>query len=189
MPPRLSSWRPQTSCLPGGRPVHYLRAATTTATIQDLFHLPLSMEAFEQFQELSVSLQSLQLNQSDDVWSNAWGLGLSFLFFQAGIQTVKWPSTGAWFSQMVVDNCLSKKKEKVFFWLVLTDRLSTRALLRRDECILRTIIVFSAPLTLKKICFTYFFTALLQWLAGTAYTSSYLIQRIFQLFWRVSGIS
>jgi hypothetical protein len=50
-----------------------LRAATTTATFQDLFYLPLSMEAFEQFQELFVSLQSLQLNQSNDVWSYVWG--------------------------------------------------------------------------------------------------------------------
>jgi hypothetical protein len=41
--------------------------------LQDLFHLPLSEEAYDQFNELDVILQSLQLIREKDSWSYIWG--------------------------------------------------------------------------------------------------------------------
>jgi hypothetical protein len=40
---------------------------------EDLFHLPLSIEAYEQFCELEIILQSLQQNNDKDRWSYIWG--------------------------------------------------------------------------------------------------------------------
>jgi hypothetical protein len=41
--------------------------------IHDHFHLPLSEEAFDQFCELTVFLQSIQLNGNKDGWFYIWG--------------------------------------------------------------------------------------------------------------------
>jgi hypothetical protein len=42
--------------------------------LQDHFHLPLSEEAFDQFCELAVFLQSIQLNGDKDGWSYIWAM-------------------------------------------------------------------------------------------------------------------
>jgi hypothetical protein len=47
--------------------------------LQNLFHLPLSSEAYVQFQNLSATLQSLQLQQGNDAWTFIWGTN----FFQS----------------------------------------------------------------------------------------------------------
>lgn len=40
---------------------------------QNLFHLPLSIQAFEQFQELEGKLVELDLTQNRDEWWYSWG--------------------------------------------------------------------------------------------------------------------
>ena len=50
----------------------YLNVAPSTTLLQNLFHLPLSNEAYAQFQELSVILQNLRLSQANGVWSYIW---------------------------------------------------------------------------------------------------------------------
>lgn len=54
-----------------------LRTTVQTGSLDDLFHLPLSMEAFEQFQEFRNILQPLQLLQGNDVWTYVWGTNFS----------------------------------------------------------------------------------------------------------------
>jgi len=44
------------------------RQACQIQELHDLFHLPLSVEAFQQFQELLDYLDSLQLMEEDDLW-------------------------------------------------------------------------------------------------------------------------
>jgi hypothetical protein len=46
--------------------------------LQDIFHLPLSKEAYEQFCKLDIILQSLQLTGEKDTWSYIWGNGQYF---------------------------------------------------------------------------------------------------------------
>lgn len=43
-----------------------------SAELHDIFHLPLSEEAFIQFTELSYLVQSLQLQDGSDRWSYIW---------------------------------------------------------------------------------------------------------------------
>jgi hypothetical protein len=43
---------------------------------QDLFHLPLSKEAYAQFIQLQTILQRLQLTDDKDSWSFIWGSNL-----------------------------------------------------------------------------------------------------------------
>jgi hypothetical protein len=52
-----------------------VKAAMEQDHLQDLFHLPLSEEAYDQFNELDVILQSLQLTGENDSWSYIWGNG------------------------------------------------------------------------------------------------------------------
>lgn len=45
----------------------------STATIISSFHLPLFTEAYEQFQQLGILIQNLQLTTDPDQWSYIWG--------------------------------------------------------------------------------------------------------------------
>jgi hypothetical protein len=102
--------------------------AASTPLLQDLFSLPLSNEAYLQFQQISSTLQSLPLGPSNDVWSFLWGSSLcqsrKVYKFLIGHRQVHAAYKWLWRS-----SCQNKRK--FFFWLVLKDRLSTRGLLRR----------------------------------------------------------
>jgi len=92
------------------------------------FHLPLSPEAFAQFNELTSVLQGLQLHHSSNTWSYIWGSS-SFSSNRAykcliGHRQIYIPFKWLWRS-----SCQNKRK--FFFCLVLKDRFSTRALLPR----------------------------------------------------------
>ena len=47
--------------------------AASTPLLDDLFHLPLSMEAYDQFLSFSNLIQGLQLQNSPDIWTYIWG--------------------------------------------------------------------------------------------------------------------
>jgi hypothetical protein len=47
--------------------------AASTPLLQYLYHLPLSIEAYEQFQEHVSIIQGLQLQPSHDKWTYIWG--------------------------------------------------------------------------------------------------------------------
>lgn len=57
---------------------HLLVLATSASMLQDLFHLPLSTEAYEQFVERSLVLRGLSLQLVNDEWAYIWGFS-SFL--------------------------------------------------------------------------------------------------------------
>jgi hypothetical protein len=42
-------------------------------TLHDLFHLPLSMEAYDHFCEVEIILQTIRQSDSKDRWSYIWG--------------------------------------------------------------------------------------------------------------------
>lgn len=107
-----------------------------------LFHLPLSVEAFAQLQALQLELEGITLTHEMDWWTYIWGSHIytsarayKYLIGHTEIHPVfKW----LWKS-----SC--QHKHKVFFWLLLKERLSTRNVLRRKnmdlpsyDCILCT---------------------------------------------------
>ena len=49
-----------------------VRDACQSPVTHDLFHLPLSVEAFQQFQEFTSLLDSLHLLEDNDMWSYIW---------------------------------------------------------------------------------------------------------------------
>jgi hypothetical protein len=105
-----------------------ISVATSTQHFHELFHLPLSPEAFARFQTLSTSVQNLSLQATPDQWSYIWG---SVLFSSSMTykKLIGHRHIHAAFKWIWKSSCQIKKK--FFFWLILQDRLSTRALLRK----------------------------------------------------------
>lgn len=106
--------------------------AANTTILHDLFHLPLSSEAFTQFQDFSYKLQSLTLQDSSDSWffygNHTFSIKRIYRLL-IGHHSVH--NVHKWLWKSACQN-----KRKVFFWLVLKDRLSTRCLLRRRNMFL-----------------------------------------------------
>ena len=50
-----------------------LRKALDSANIHDLFNLPVSVEAYDQMQELQFELSELVLSDENDKWTYIWG--------------------------------------------------------------------------------------------------------------------
>jgi hypothetical protein len=96
----------------------------------NLFHLPMSSQAHQQMLQLQQEIQQLKLNEHADTWSYIWNSN-KFSVKRAyrhlnGSQVVHLAHRWIWSS-----SCQSK--HKVFFWLVLKDRISTRELLKRKK--------------------------------------------------------
>jgi hypothetical protein len=93
----------------------------------ELFHLPLSAQAYEEFQQVAQVMASSPLSVAADVWQYSWGTTFTaskyyqHLFAEVTVIPVfKW----IWKSSCIM-------KHKFFAWLLLNDRLNTRDLLQR----------------------------------------------------------
>jgi hypothetical protein len=120
--------------------IHQARLAAS----HEMFHTPLSAKAFEQFQALHDLLVNLPHNNQRDKWlcngSSSLFSSQKAYFHLTGNQWTHPIFTWLWKSKC-------QPKHKVFFWLLLKDRLNTRALLRQrampldsytcDNCILQ----------------------------------------------------
>jgi hypothetical protein len=104
-----------------------------TEFLQDLFHLPHSVQAFNEFEILEgicVTVgQRIQMGDQD-TWTYIWGNN-SFSSKKAynvliGVQPVPDLFPSLW-------DTSCQAKHKFFFWLLLHDRLNTRNLLRRKN--------------------------------------------------------
>uniref|UniRef100_J3MED5 Reverse transcriptase zinc-binding domain-containing protein n=1 Tax=Oryza brachyantha TaxID=4533 RepID=J3MED5_ORYBR len=98
---------------------------------EEQFVLPLSAQAFDEYQQLQQDIQSLHLTVGNDNWSHIWKLDkyssqkfykLNFLSITP--PTLKW----IWDSQL-------NMKIKVFGWLFFIDILNTKDLLDRKKMI------------------------------------------------------
>jgi hypothetical protein len=98
--------------------------------LHDIFHLPLSEEAYSKYCDLEILLQVTQLNENGDQWTYIWGSktyssnkAYKHLMGSAPIHPAfKW----LWSS-----SC--QQKHKVFFWLLLKNILNTRGMLQRKN--------------------------------------------------------
>ena len=107
-----------------------LAEAKSRENILNLFHLPLSQQAFDQLTQLQQDLQQLTLNDNNDHWTCIQNSG-RFTVAKAyrhlsGHRIIHQSYNWIW-------NCSCQNKHKVFAWLILIDRLSTRELLRRKN--------------------------------------------------------
>jgi len=90
---------------------------------QDLFHLPLSEEAYAQFIQLQTILQSLQLTDDKDSWGFIWGSNLfssTRVYKQLSGHNLVHPAL-KW-----LWHCSCQNKHRIFFWLILNNKLNTR---------------------------------------------------------------
>jgi hypothetical protein len=89
--------------------------------------LPLSLQAFEELQELSSNMRRNPLSVGNDSWTYSWGstytASMYYKHIHEHIQVIgiyKW----IWKSSCIM-------KHKFFAWLLISDRLNTREMLKR----------------------------------------------------------
>ena len=95
---------------------------------ETLLHLPLSPLAAAQLIELAQDLNSLPIIEEQDIWSYIWGSPF-FSTSKAYTHLTGHMPTHPFFRWLWKASC--QNKHKLFFWLLLQHRLSTRDLLRR----------------------------------------------------------
>jgi len=97
-------------------------------SLPSLFNLPVSVEAYNQLQELQYELSSLVLDDLNDSWTYIWG-SPQFSSSKAYRSLIGHTQAHPIFKWLWKTSC--QNKHKVFFWLILIDRLSTRDMMRR----------------------------------------------------------
>lgn len=107
-----------------------LRSAASVSPIANLFNLPLSIEAFEQFQQVNEIFRNLQLEDGKDTWFYIWG-NPNFTSRRAYRHLIGTCAAHPIFKWLWKSSC--QHKHKVFFWLLAKDRISTRNIMRRKH--------------------------------------------------------
>lgn len=133
-------------------------------SLQNLFHLPLSEEAFSQFTQLQNLMVSFHFIDAKDTWGYNWGSNF-FSSSKVYKQLRSDSPVNTKFRWLWNSSC--QNKHRVFFWLILQDRLNTRGVLRRRNMNLRIIIASFALSSMKSLLSTRSFPVLLQQKLGT----------------------
>jgi len=108
-----------------------VRKAFTIDDIINLFNLPLSQIAFQQVQEIQQQMETYNRNEQDqDVWtysaqSSSYRVQKAYKLLM-GHQPVEPALKWLWKSYC-------QPKHRVFFWLLMNDRLSTKNILKRRK--------------------------------------------------------
>jgi hypothetical protein len=110
-----------------------LKTAIDAQGPESLLHLPLSNIAYQQLLVVANCLSGLPVSTENDVWTYIWGspfFSSSKVYIHLTGHRIIHPAF-KWLWKSACQN-----KHKVFFWLLLKDRLSTRELLRRRNMFL-----------------------------------------------------
>ena len=108
------------------------KSALEQEDVNQLFHLPISEIAFGQLQRAQQDLKVTQLNENKDIWKFNWGSRFqSPKAYKELIGHSQIHNTYKW-----LWDCFCQPKHKVFFWLLIKDRLSTRNILKRKNMVL-----------------------------------------------------
>ena len=102
--------------------------------LHGLFHLPLSQQAHLQLLQLQEELERVQLSDLPDKWTYIWNsnrFSVSKAYKHMSGHLVLHP-VYKWIWRSSCQN-----KHKVFFWLLIKDRLSTKELLKRKNMTLQ----------------------------------------------------
>ncbi|TVU27564.1 hypothetical protein EJB05_19054, partial [Eragrostis curvula] len=106
-----------------------LHKAMNAESFEEIFHLPLSNEAYEELLDMQLEIENMDLPyEDDDIWSYIWG-SVSY----SSSKFYKHQFNGLENSPLHQRNWKSKcmPKIKFFVWQLLIDRVSTRNMLRR----------------------------------------------------------
>lgn len=109
--------------------------ACQIADLSDPFHLPLSKEAFQQYQQLVQIISGLQLHDCSDQWLYICGSPV-FSSKKAYSHLIGSSQVHPVFRWLWKSCCQNKKKGFLLAYLLLNDRLSTREILMRKNMIL-----------------------------------------------------
>jgi hypothetical protein len=107
-----------------------LKDGISQTPFHNLFNLPLSTQAHSQMIQLQTRLQQIQLDKSADKWSYIWNSS-KFLVKRAYKHLKGHSILHPVYKWLWNSSC--ENKHKVFFWLLINDRLSTRELLKRKN--------------------------------------------------------
>jgi hypothetical protein len=91
--------------------------------LHDMFQLPMTIEAFQQYNSLMEDIDSLEITQEDDNWIYIWGTS-KFSVHRAYTALSGHMTTHPIFIKLWASKC--QPKHIVFFWLLMQDKLSTR---------------------------------------------------------------
>jgi hypothetical protein len=103
----------------------------STVQMDELFHLPLPNEAWQEYQTLQTIIQDLQVSEGNkDCWSYLWGKTeySSSKFYNLHYTSLQPPKPFIWIWDSKCSN-----KLRVFGWLLLMDKLNVRSILRRRK--------------------------------------------------------
>jgi hypothetical protein len=98
-----------------------------TTQMEELFHLPLSNEAWQEYQALQDIIQGIQITEGEkDCWKYIWGKSeySSSKFYNLHFNSIEPPRPFIWIWDSKCSN-----KIRVFGWLLLMDRLNVRNIL------------------------------------------------------------
>jgi hypothetical protein len=113
-----------------------VREVIESEFLEDLFHLPLSQQAYSEFLLMENFCQYAREKISEneiDKWSYIWGSNV-FTVKQAYNAMIGYQEVQPHFVWIWKSSC--QPKHKFFFWLLIHDRLNTRNLLKRKNMVL-----------------------------------------------------
>jgi hypothetical protein len=105
-----------------------IKAMLRADNLHSMFHLPLYVQAFEQYCELELFLQPLDILDVKDSWTYIWG-GAQYSGCKAYNHLIGSQVIHPTFKWLWKSSC--QQIHKVFYWLLLQNRLNTRGHLRR----------------------------------------------------------
>lgn len=107
-----------------------INEAMTHEELSDLFHTPMSLTAFQQLGQLQQLLSSIPINDQNDTWAYAWN---SKDYSATSMYNFLRQGTTAPPIFMKIWKSAVMPRYKIFFWLLLHDRINTRGLLHRKN--------------------------------------------------------
>jgi hypothetical protein len=96
--------------------------------LHDIFQLPLTNEAYQEYTSLVIELENFDLTDDADIWSYIWGSNQCTVQ-KAYKALIGHMPTHIVFGYLWRSKCQPKHKD-FFFWLLLQDKLNTRGRLR-----------------------------------------------------------
>jgi hypothetical protein len=117
------------------KPNMTLAEAKLSQSLINSFNLPLSVEAYEQFLQLQEMVLNFTQTETEDTWSYIWRCN-DFSSKKAYMQLAGSRQVHSIFRWLWKSSC--QHNHKVFFWLLIQDRLSTRNILKRKHMFLQS---------------------------------------------------